>query len=295
MKLNKCTAVCAAVLSALSLCSISAAAEDLDLQQPCSLRVTLTQPDESAAPIADSEVVLYYVANLSVDNVEVSFEYTGDFADYGKDAAILLTDKSMPQKLFDYAAEKKFTPMTAVTNAKGVALFENLDAGIYLGGQREEASKGTLLMPFLVSLPTSEGTDYVYDIDATPKIEIIRLTDVMVEKIWNDDGKHRPQSIQVQLLKQDAVTDTVTLSAENEWKYTWKNLTYDETYNVVEIVPEGYTESYQRNGMQFTITNTEKLIQTGQLDWPIPVLAFIGILLVILGEALCISGKKQKR
>lgn len=295
MKLNKCAACCAAVLSVLSLSAVTASAEELNLKQSCSLSITLTQPDDSGAPIADSEVVLYDVASLSVNGAEVSYSYTEDFADYG-DVSSLLTDKSLPQKLFDYAAEQKLEPMTAKTNAKGIALFEQLDAGVYLGGQRTDASADTLLMPFLVSLPTSEKNDWVYDIDATPKIEIIRLTDVSVEKIWNDDGKHRPQSIQIQLLKKDAVTDTVTLSAENEWKYTWENLPYDETYTVNEaVVPDGYTATYRQNGMQFTVTNSEKLIQTGQLDWPIPVLAFGGLLLVILGTALCISGKKQKR
>ncbi len=40
----------------------------------------------------------------------------------------------------------------------------------------------------------------------------------------------------------------------------------------------GYKVSYLVNGDYVTVRNTESLIQTGQLNWPIPVLA---------GRALC--------
>jgi LPXTG-motif cell wall-anchored protein len=36
----------------------------------------------------------------------------------------------------------------------------------------------------------------------------------------------------------------------------------------------------------FTVTNTSTLIQTGQLVWPIPVLAFAGIALIGAGAVL---------
>ena len=40
--------------------------------------------------------------------------------------------------------------------------------------------------PFLVSIPTGEADGWVYDIDATPKTDIVRLIDITVKKIWSD-------------------------------------------------------------------------------------------------------------
>ena len=45
--------------------------------------------------------------------------------------------------------------------------------------------------------------------------------------------------------------------------------------------------------MVFTVTNTEKLIQTGQMNRPIPFLAGGGLLLMLIGTALISSGRKK--
>ena len=48
-------------------------------------------------------------------------------------------------------------------------------------------------------------------------------------------------------------------------------------------VPEGYTVSYSFDGTTFTVHNTETLIQTGQLNWPVPVMGAAGLALVLAG------------
>src|SRR5699024_4686725 len=78
-------------------------------------------------------------------------------------------------------------------------------------------------------------------------------TSVTVTKGWNDgsnqDGE-RPESIEVQLTADgEEIRDTQTLSEENNWTYTWKELDLNADgepidYSVEEInVPEGYTPS----------------------------------------------------
>ena len=65
-------------------------------------------------------------------------------------------------------------------------------------------------------------------------------------------------------------------------------------YSVKEInIPKGYTATYQQNGFTFTVTNTSTLIQTGQLKWPIPVLAGAGLLLFAGGWILYSKGKRK--
>ena len=66
-----------------------------------------------------------------------------------------------------------------------------------------------------------------------------------------------------------------------------------DAYSIKEVnVPKGFIATYKQKGYVFTVTNTSTLIQTGQLIWPIPVLALIGVLLIAVGSMLL--QKKRK-
>lgn len=280
-----------------AMCTANASAADLteyDPLQKCSLRVTLALPESNAAVVTGAEITLYRVADLNVSNERITYTYSGDFASYG---TYLLnpSDKSLPDQLFAYALEHQAEGTALMTNRKGQVLFENLEAGVYLGAETESSDLEALFTPFLICLPSGYDEQWIYDIDASPKVDVLRLTDVSVHKIWNDDGKHRPTSIEMQLLKNGSLVDTVTLNESTQWSYTWHNLPYEDGWSVKEAaVPAGYTVTYQNEGLRFSVINTEKLVQTGQLKWPIPVLVCGGLLLLIIGIALLSSGKKQK-
>ncbi|MFA6847280.1 MAG: Cna B-type domain-containing protein [Lachnospiraceae bacterium] len=92
-------------------------------------------------------------------------------------------------------------------------------------------------------------------------------TSVTVTKVWNDENNKdniRPGSVSVQLYADGtAKGDVVTLSAFNNWRYTWtgldqKNNGNDISYTVDEVsVPSGYSKSVSGNASSgFTITNT---------------------------------------
>ena len=83
-------------------------------------------------------------------------------------------------------------------------------------------------------------------------------TSLTVNKVWAGDGEvERPASVTVQLYRNGAVYSTITLSAANNWSYTWRNLLDTDTWTVGEIdVPEGYTSSMSKDGTTVTITNT---------------------------------------
>lgn len=119
--------------------------------------------------------------------------------------------------------------------------------------------------------------------------------DVTVDVVWNDDGKNRPDSVVIQLLKDGEVYDEVTLSESKGWHHTWSSLDGTEGWSVRELnVPNRYTVTYQRNGLHFTVINTTALFQTGQLNWPIPILAECGMVLVVLGSMWERSGRKKR-
>ena len=117
-----------------------------------------------------------------------------------------------------------------------------------------------------------------------------------VKKVWSDENDKRgirPGSVAVTLYNGDTVVEKVFLGSGNNWTYTWKNLDGNGDWSVLETgIPKGYTPSYQTKGDVVTITNTATLIQTGQLNWPIPVLGSLGVLMIFFG---IMTMRKQKK
>lgn len=119
--------------------------------------------------------------------------------------------------------------------------------------------------------------------------------EVTVDVVWEDDGKNRPDSVVVQLLKDGEVYDETTLSESNGWHHTWSSLDGSAEWSVREVnVPNGYTVTYRQDGLHFTVINTAALLQTGQLNWPIPVLGGFGLILIVLGSVLESAGRKKQ-
>ncbi|MBR0472988.1 MAG: Cna B-type domain-containing protein, partial [Methanosphaera sp.] len=91
-------------------------------------------------------------------------------------------------------------------------------------------------------------------------VHIPETINITINKVWKDNNNQdgiRPDRIRVALLKNGEEIDRVTLSENNSWKYTFKDL--DKNYNgkpikytIDEIgIPTGYKVQY--NG--YTITN----------------------------------------
>ena len=173
--------------------------------------------------------------------------------------------------------------------------------------------------PFFVMLPEQDekSNEWVYDVTANAKpekTEIPSQPETAVRKalkVWQDAGHEtlRPKSIAVQLIRGDGlVWDTVTLSEQNNWRYTWTGLNDRYTWTIVEKELEGYTVEVTREGITFVVTNSYNeeipdeptpttpttpdkpttptkpmLPQTGQLWWPVPVLIAAGLLFVVIG------------
>ena len=81
-------------------------------------------------------------------------------------------------------------------------------------------------------------------------------TDLTVQKVWRlDDGGTAPESVTVHLLRNGVIRDTITLSGQNGWRYTWGDLSDAYTWTVEEDVPSGFVSHISKDGMIFTITN----------------------------------------
>lgn len=123
----------------------------------------------------------------------------------------------------EYAFESQTVNVT-----QGVALFDNLQTGLYLIIQTNPAPGFTRVGAFLVSIPYMVDGEYQYHVSAAIKSELERET---------------------------------------------------------ETVPTEPTEP--------TEPEDPKLPQTGQLNWPVPVLAVLGLGLVVLGFGLRLRKKES--
>ena len=156
----------------------------------------------------------------------------------------------------------------------------NLDAGhVWSVIEKTVPEAYTLLV-------SREGITYVLTNTYEPS-----FTEIEVEKEWKDSGheKARPEGIEVQLLRDGEVYETVILNGGNDWSWAWSGLEAGHDWTVKEkTVPKGYAADIKQNGGKYTITNTytpqePKLPQTGQLWWPIPVLFCAGMLSFVIG------------
>ena len=277
-------------------------------------------------PVEGMELSLYRVAEYEESG---SFTLTEQFQKY----PVSLEQKSQEgwqgtaDALADYIRRDGITAdAVLISGSDRTVCFTDLNWGLYLVlGQTtelQEDGKTQIYEPqtALIALPedskeTSEGTD-PYQVTAVLKFEKNdkpgnpEETKIHVLKVWKQDQeKERPDSIVVELLQTDVegnttVVDRQTLTKENQWSYTWKNLSTLMRWSVSEAeVPNGYTVAVTREGDTVVLTNTakksgnpdgevnppskkptdktvnkttdktsDKLPQTGQLWWPVLVL-----------------------
>lgn len=98
-------------------------------------------------------------------------------------------------------------------------------------------------------------TAEAYDDPTPPNPNYTYLT---VKKIWEDgSSKNRPDSVTVNLLRNNKFHEKVVLNAANQWTYTWSRLDTDYDWSVEEAkVPAGYEVSYKTVGNITFITNS---------------------------------------
>lgn len=282
---------------------LNAGAEDFDLGKTGSIRVQLRDvyfPDKSIG----GTLTLHKVGEAQEVNSNLVFSLTGSFSGSGVSLSDL-NASGLAQKLVDYAKKNNVQGHSAQANKNGYVTFSGLSAGLYLVMQSEAVDGYLPAVPFLVSLPmySGESDSWIYSIDAAPKVQrpSREPVSVTVVKKWLDNNKNRPDSLTVNLLQEGEIVDTVVITAEDDWKYTWNNLNAYYSWTVKEVVPEGYKAEYSVYKDTTTITNkaswyvppADVLIQTGQLNWPVPILVSAGLLLILVGCILLRRGKED--
>ena len=256
-------------------------AQDFDSDRVGCISVTLMDHD-GKTQISGAELSLYYVAIVKLNNKN-NLSYT--FTDAFEDCGATLNDPALSVKLDAFVKEHSVSAEKLVTDAHGNAAFTDLPLGLYFVKQTNTVAGYASCTSFLVTVPNHSADSYVYDVNASPKTDVEKLTAITIKKVWNTDASTKAaDSVTVQLLRDGVVVETATLSDQNNWQVTYTDMPESDVYSIVEVnVPKGFTATYSQNGYVFTVTNSASLIQTGQLIWPIPVLALAGLCLIAVG------------
>ena len=271
-------------------CSPAVFAEDFDPLKKGDISVTLMEQYDNEA-IVGAELSVYHVATVNLNaNGKLVYDYTDSF----KNLEIDIDDPSLSTNLDAYVLAHSIPNIKMITDENGTAICNDLALGLYFIRQSGTVEGFAPCTPFVVSVPSLNDDSYLYNVNASPKTEVARLISIAIKKVWNTDvSTPASDSVTVQLLKNDNVINTVTLNDQNNWQVTFTEMPASDAYSIKEInIPDGFTATYTQSGYNFTVTNTSTLIQTGQLIWPIPLLAVVGMLLIVVGFALL--QKKRK-
>ena len=250
--------------SALAV-STADATQSLSPNTPCSLTLSYTR-NETA--ILDANVKLYQIADLSA---EAQFSLTSSFLPTN-----LILNGIQSTEDWDIVrttleshilANSITADFTAVTDHTGQVQWSNLQAGLYLA-----VIEGVSYFdPVLISLPGLDANGHwQYQLTVTPKPGAFppappspppsEKTEVQfkVLKLWKGetDEAERPKSIEVEIFRNGSSHQTVVLSEENLWSYTWTAESDGSDWMVVERnVPEGYSVSVEETTTAFILTN----------------------------------------
>ena len=275
-----------------------------DPEQTGSIRLNYSAVDNAEFKV--------YRAGEITDNWE--FVLTGAFQDIPADLNDLDTEAmtELSETLAAYAAADGIEPdYSGRTDENGQVVFEGLTKGLYLiigesviwDGMRYDP------VPFLLTVPSQDAEGaWNYQTEADVKYETSvpekEETEYKVVKYWVGDGSGnaRPVQITVDILRDGVLYDTQTLTAENNWTYSWTAEDDGSVWQVVEReIPDHYTVKVEKNKTMFLLTNTyagdtpEEVPKTGDSSvplLPVTLLSLSGMVLILAG--LAVRGRREK-
>lgn len=254
----------------------------VDFSKKGQLSIILKSEDDNLL-LEGVEVRLYQVANASLENNNLVFNYLEGFSSCDVDINNL-SNKIIPTKLKNCLIESESKFETLTTDKKGKVKFKDLDLGLYLVTQMNELNNEYRFEPFLVMIPKDINNNWIYEIEATPKTDIYKLMDLKVQKMWFNMYYEIPEQIEVALLKGEDVVDTVVLNNDNNWTYVFKDIEASDDYKVLELnVPKGFKVVYKEYADVYMIINIDYLAQTGQDIILMVSLLVLGLVFILIG------------
>lgn len=289
--------------------STADAKEFISVEENCSLTVCYGY---DGTVFSDLPVNLYKVADVSED-----FQYTLT-APFQASALTLNGVSSNSEwnmirsSLEAYILANRTQPhRNAVTGQTGEVFFDTLVPGLYLAIPENDTENPPYVFfdSALIALPgLDENGFWQYQVAVNSKAEILppidsdELIEYKILKLWRGDGNdpHRPEKIEVEIFRNKSSYETVILSEENHWSYSWTVKDDNADWMVVERnIPSGYAATLEKRSTAFILTNTRipdspdpegsppskapKTGDTSNIFFYMTVMYISGTLLILLG------------
>ena len=251
-----------ALVLCLGICPMECGAAQIEADRACSLTVSYGAEGKA---FSELEINIFRVAELGADG---EYHLLKPYADYPIRIHGITSQQEWQetaQTIRNYVTANQLAPYRSQkTNDAGEAVFTGLETGLYMvqGTTAQYQNTRVVFQDFMIYLPTPSAGEYDYDMEAKPKhTEYVQPEKYTVMKLWKDSGSsgQRPKEIRVDILKDGSVQQSVTLSAANNWAYSWEVTDPDGVWSVIERdVPDGYQVSIVNQQTTFVITNLKE-------------------------------------
>lgn len=209
--------------------------------------------------LSGGELTVYRVAEVQRHNGDLSYEYCGEFYGCGIELGDL-SESGLASRLQEYMPAGTEGLTKAVDN-NGYAVFDDLELGLYLVVQTKASSGYKPINSFLVSLPMAEDGQWNYEVDASPKV-----------------GAYTPEPDTPPVPPPDVpkTPDVPVTPPDKPATPSTPGTPAAPSLPGTPAAPAGSS----------TTTVVNHLPKTGQLNWPVPVMAVSGMLLFAYGWTL---------
>lgn len=186
----------ALLAAAVMICAMGAdaLAHDVpDTSRKGSIQISMHMGETA---VGGGTLALYRIGDVWENDGNYDFVLTGAFADSGVSLADIQSSGTA-KELADYAADHGLAGVTGEIGSDGQVSFDGLELGLYLLVQEEAALGYNKAEPFLVSVPMMEDGSYIYSVDASPKVELTKVSEPEKPKPEKPTGSKLPQTGQL--------------------------------------------------------------------------------------------------
>lgn len=198
-------------------------------------------------------------------NTAQNFVQTGDFAAFQINMRNLSVERvtEAAQSFQAYAVANKIQPLReGATDQNGEVTFTGLDAGLYLLSGKLLKIDSHYYVPG-TSLVEIKEDDENLRYDAYPKFSYQVMNETpknyTVRKVWlNDEDRidERPESVTVDIYRDEEFYDSVVLDESNNWRYRWVDDKGVSSWIVMEReIPSDYEMKITYDDSRYLIEN----------------------------------------
>jgi hypothetical protein len=235
--------------------------------------------EDQGSPLEDVQFYIYRVGEMTdPETIELEPEY--------EEACVYLE----PDEMDSWAADANtldaylllrdmqgahIDPIASgTTDEEGCLEVEALEEGVYLITGDMAVMDDTIYTPSASLLLLSDEDDGIQTLDDgdigttvyvkngnRPMQDESVTVSLSAVKVWRDkeDLENRPTSVSLVLFENGEEYAQVELNQENNWRYTWEELSPNSDWKLMEMnVPTEHTVTVEFDGSIFVVTNTKR-------------------------------------